>query len=98
MPTHSNRWLVPSSVVVGAGMLAASYQIAHDEGQTLVQGLRDSARQRRSRNNALMLALVGTALPLRLLQRMHRSRDVFRECMTMVTNPAIPTSIVPSSA
>jgi hypothetical protein len=77
-------------VVVGAGMLAASYQIAHDEGQTFVQGLRDSARQRRSRNSALMLALVGTALPLRLLKRMRRSRDVFCECMAMVTDPALP--------
>lgn len=77
-------------VVFGAGLLAASYQIAHDEGQALVHGLRAGARHRRTRNDAMMLALVGTDLPLDLLAHLRRARDVFRTCMSMVTDPATP--------
>ena len=77
-------------VVLGAGLLAASYQIAYDEGQAIVHGLRVDARQRRARNDAMMLALIGTALPLDLLDHLCRVRDVFRVCMTLLTDPSIP--------
>jgi hypothetical protein len=77
-------------VVLGAGLLAASYQIAYDEGQAFVHSLRVSARRRRARNDAMMLALIATALPLDLLDHLHRARDVFQVCMTVLTDPSIP--------
>jgi hypothetical protein len=77
-------------VVLAAGLLAASYQIAYDEGQAFVHSLRVTARHRRARNDAMMLALIGTALPLDLLDHLHRARDVFQVCMTLLTDPSIP--------
>jgi hypothetical protein len=77
-------------VVLGAGLLAASYQIAYKEGQAIVHSLRVGARHRRARNDAVMLALIGTALPLDRLGDLRRARDVFRVCMTLLTDPSIP--------
>jgi hypothetical protein len=77
-------------VVLGAGLLAASYQIAHEEGQAIVHGLRLGARHRRARNDAVMLALFETALPLELLEHLRRARDVFRTGMTLLTDPSMP--------
>jgi hypothetical protein len=39
-------------VVLGAGVLAASYQIIYEEGRTIVFNLRANAQQRRDRNDA----------------------------------------------
>jgi hypothetical protein len=79
-----------TGVVLGAGLLAATYQICHDEGQAFVHGLRVGARHRRIRNDAVMLALVATSLPLDLLAHLRRARDVFRVCLTMVIDPTTP--------
>ena len=52
-------------VVVGAGMLAAGYQLAYEEGRQIIGNLRNNAAVRRiARNDAVVLALMSTELPL----------------------------------
>jgi hypothetical protein len=48
-------------VVVGAGMLAAGYQLAYEEGRQIIGNLRNNAAVRRARNDAVVLALMRAA-------------------------------------
>src|ERR1700694_61927 len=76
-------------VVVGAGALAASYQIAHEEGRTIVFNLRANAQQRRTRNDAVILALYDLQIPIEIKEKLQRSRDVFRTGMNMLGDQTI---------
>jgi hypothetical protein len=73
-------------VVLGAGMLAASYQIACEEGRVIIQNLRVGAAQRRARNTAITLALMNSGLPLELQARLRRKRDVVRAGLAMLAD------------
>ncbi len=77
-------------VVLGAGILAASYQLAYDEGRTLIQSMRMQSAHRRARNEAILLALLETKLPLEMQDRLRRSRDVMARCMQLLTNAQLP--------
>jgi hypothetical protein len=76
-------------VVVSAGFMAVSYQIAYDEGRAIVQGMQSNAGFRRARNDALRLALFNSGLPLELQEALRRSRDVFRTAMNALTDQTI---------
>jgi hypothetical protein len=77
------------SVVVTASVLAASYQIAVDEGRQFIVGLRSSSALRRARNDAALLLLMTSELPLELKDKLRRARDVFKVGMAMLTDPAV---------
>jgi len=77
-------------IVLGAGILAASYQLAYDEGRTLIQGMRMQTAHRRARNEAVLLALLETKLPIELQDQLRRSRDVVSRCMQLLTNAQLP--------
>ena len=77
-------------VVLGAGLLAASYQLALDEGRTLIQGMRMRSAHRHTRNEAVLLALLETKLPVELQDHLRRSRDVVARCMQLLTNGQLP--------
>jgi hypothetical protein len=77
-------------VVVGAVLLAASYQIAYEEGRDVVRTLRANVAQRRVRNDAVVLALMTTDLPIQMQDQIRRSRDAFRAAMALVTDEATP--------
>jgi hypothetical protein len=73
-------------VVMGAGMLAASYQIAYEDGREIIQNLRAASAQRRARDTAIILDLMNSELPLELQDKLRRSRDVVRTGMAMLAN------------
>ncbi len=77
-------------VVVGAGMLAAGYQIAYEEGRQIIGNLRNNAAARRARNDAVVLTLMSTELPLRAQDSIRRSRDALRTAMKLVTDERTP--------
>jgi len=77
-------------VVVGAGLLAATYQFVYEEGRAFVHNLRLSSAHRRARNDALMLVLLNSKIPIETQDRLRRSRDVVNACMRLLTNPAFP--------
>lgn len=77
-------------VVVGAGVLAASYQIAYDEGRQVITNLRSAGQQRRARNDVVALALMSTELPLQAQDSIRRSRDALRTAIRLVTDEATP--------
>jgi hypothetical protein len=77
-------------VVVTASVLAAGYQIAPlDEGRLFINGLRSSSALRRARNDAALLLLMNSELPIELKDKLRRARNVFRTGMAMLTDPAI---------
>jgi hypothetical protein len=76
-------------VVVTASVLAASYQIAIDEGRQLINGLRSASAQRQARNDAITLLLFGSPLPIELKDKLRRSRNVFQAGLRMLTDPAV---------
>jgi hypothetical protein len=73
-------------VIMGAGMLAASYQIAYEEGRVAIQHLRAGSAHRRARNTAITLALINSSLPLELQDKLRRSHDVVRAGLAMLVN------------
>ena len=76
-------------VVLTASVLAAGYQIAVDEGRLFINGLRSSSALRRARNDAALLLLMNSELPIELKDKLRRARNVFRTGMAMLTDPAI---------
>ena len=77
-------------VVLGAGALAASYQIAYEEGRQIIGNMRNDAAVRRARNDAVVLALVSTELPLQAQDSIRRSHDALRAAIKLVTNEGTP--------
>jgi hypothetical protein len=76
-------------VVLGAGVLAASYQITLEEGRTIVFNLRANAQQRRDRNDAVLLVLDNLDIPIEVNEKLRRSRDMFRTGMSMLSDQTI---------
>jgi hypothetical protein len=76
-------------VVLGAGVLAASYQIVYEEGRTIVFNLRANAQQRRARNDAAILVLYNLDIPIEVKEKLQRSRDMFRTGMSMLSDQTI---------
>ena len=76
-------------VAVGAVTLAASYQIAYEEGRTLVQDVRAGSARRRAHNTALLLVLMNSALPLELQDKLRRSRDAVQAGMALLTSQTL---------
>jgi hypothetical protein len=76
-------------MVVGGVFLAAGYHIAYEEGRTIVYSLRANTQRRHARNDAALLFLFGSDLPLELLDKLRRSDDVFRGGMSMLADHSI---------
>jgi hypothetical protein len=76
-------------VAVGAVTLAASYQIAYEEGRTLVQNVRAGSARRRARNTSLLLLLMNSGLPLELQDKLRRSRDAVQTGMALMTSQTL---------
>ncbi len=77
-------------VVLGAGLLAASYQFAYEESRMVVHNIRIAGARRRARNDALMLLLLSSPLPIGLQEKLRRSRDAVNASMRLLTSPALP--------
>ena len=76
-------------VALGAGLLAASYQIAYEEGRGLIHNMRVNAAHRRNRNDMILLVLLNSTLPVELQIRLLGSRDVFQLGMRMLTEETL---------
>jgi hypothetical protein len=77
-------------VVAGAGLLAAGYQIAYEEGRQVIHNVRTSSAQRRARNEAVVLALFDTDLPGPALNSIRQSRNALDAAMALAIDPATP--------
>jgi hypothetical protein len=75
------------------GVVAATYQIAYEEGRTMVQGLRAKSLARRQHNDMIMCALLQTELPLPALAELRKSRDLMREVIDRSVDPKIPGEV-----
>jgi len=73
-------------VVVGAGLIGATYQIAHDEGRSIIHTMRLNSAHRRQRNEQIMLGLMNSELPTEIQTRLLGSRDAFKVGMRMLAN------------
>ena len=80
-------------VIGGAGLLAASYQIAYEEGRSFIQSFRTGVMARRDRNNAVMCALLSTELPLPVLNYLRQKRDCFSAAIDMSVNPEVDEGV-----
>ena len=56
----------------------------------IIGNLRNDAAVRRTRNDAVVLALMSTELPLQAQDSIRRSRDALRTAMKLVTNEGTP--------
>jgi hypothetical protein len=88
-PTLASGLPVACCAVLGAGVLAASYQIVYEEGRTIVFNLRATAQQRRARNDAAILVLYNLHIPIEVKEKLQRSRDMFRTGMSMLSDQTI---------
>jgi hypothetical protein len=77
-------------VVLGAGILAASYQLAYEEGRTIIHNVRVASAHRRQRNEAILLALLSTTVPVEMQDRLRRSRDVVSTAFAWMTRADFP--------
>lgn len=76
-----------TAVALGAGMLAATYQVAYDEGRMLISNMRSATALRQRRNDTLALMFCATALPLPMRERLRRSRDAFHTALAILNEP-----------
>jgi hypothetical protein len=74
-------------------VVAATYQIAYEEGRTMVQGLRAKSLARRERNDTIMCALLQTEIPLPALAKLRKSRDLMREVIDRSVDPMVPVEV-----
>jgi hypothetical protein len=77
-------------VILGAALLAATYQLAYEESRQVVHNIRVNSARRHARNEALMLILFRSTLPVETQEQLRRSRDTVASCMRMLTNPTLP--------
>ncbi len=77
-------------VVLGADLMAATYQVAYEETRNPVGGMRQNSAHRRARNDLLMLILLGSKLPIKTQEGLRRSRDVVGARQRLLTNPKLP--------
>jgi hypothetical protein len=77
-------------VILGAALLAATYQFAYEESRSIFHSMRVNSARRQTRNDALMLILLRSALPIETQELLCRSRDTVTSCMRMLTNPTLP--------
>jgi hypothetical protein len=76
-------------VVLSAGALGASYQLAHEEGRGFINGMRQRAMLRHGRNEALTLLFTGSELPLELQTELLKARDIHKATVNMLLDPAL---------
>jgi len=76
-------------VVLGAGLLAAVYQLTLEEGRGLVQAIHARGRARRERHERLLVATLGTSLDPTLQNRLLRSRDAFVAARAILADPDV---------
>lgn len=78
-----------AGMVVMAGILAAVYQLVHEETRGSLQLMRQRWRYRSVRHEGLLMELLGSPLPFGLQDHLLASRDAFRTCLEMLADPAI---------
>lgn len=75
------------SMMAGASLMAAIYQLASDEARAGINGLRLRALYTRQRHELILMATVGTRLPSELQNRLLRSRDAWKAAMKILADP-----------
>ena len=73
-------------VVISAGILAAAYQITHDEVRIVLARWRAKAQYRQQRHEALLISLVNSGLSLPVQNKLINSRDAFRTTLRLLTD------------
>jgi hypothetical protein len=76
-------------VVLSAGALGASYQLAHEEGRGFINGMRQRAALRHGRNEALALLFTGSELPIGIQTTLLRARDIHKSAMKILLDPKL---------
>jgi hypothetical protein len=75
-------------IVVGAGMLAAVYQVTQEETKVTLSSWRERRRYRVARHEALLIVLLGSLLSYPLQERLLASNDAFKTALEVLADPA----------
>lgn len=76
-------------VVLSAGAMGATYQLAQEEGRGFINGMRQRAALRAGRNDALILLFTGSELPIGLQTTLLKARDIRKSAMKMLLDPKL---------
>lgn len=75
--------------VIGGGILAAIHQLVAEEGRTLIrQAIGDAARRRRQ-SERVLLAVLGSDLPLEHQETIRTARDSWRAAIAILGVPEL---------
>jgi hypothetical protein len=75
-------------IVVGAGMLAAVYQVTQEETKVTLSSWRERRRYRVARHEALLIVLLGSPLSYAHQERLLASNDAFKTALEVLADPA----------
>jgi hypothetical protein len=76
-------------IVVSAGVLAAIYQLTHEETRAWLRTWRSRAHYRRARHEALLIQVLGSELPIPLQERFLASRDAFWTALELLADATV---------
>jgi len=79
------------AIIVCAGLLAAIYHMALEETRSFAHNIRLRAQYRRSRHDALLVALLGSPIEAHLQHELLESSDAFKTSMNMLADPLVAT-------
>lgn len=76
-------------VVVGAGVLAAIYQIVGEEGRTILADIRRRSALKRARRDAVLIGLLGSTLSPDLQLILMKARNPYDTALKMLAHPLV---------
>ena len=73
-------------IILGAGAMAALYQLMIEEARGLVHALRVRRRIRSLCHQRVLVHVLGNGISLQVQQRLYQSRDAFREGLAILAD------------
>lgn len=75
--------------VIGGGLLAAIHQLVAEEGRTLIRHAIGDAARRRRQSERVLLAILGSDLPLAQQETIRTARDSWRAAIAILGVPEL---------
>jgi hypothetical protein len=88
-PNLLRRTGLALGAVIGGGILAAIHQLVAEEGRTLIRHAIGDLARRRRQNERVLLAILGTDLPLEHQEAIRTARDSWRAAIAILGLPEL---------